>query len=747
MVAAISDCNIGRREEYNKYYSSYIEWKRQNENDRCTFFIFKLKNKDNIIEIRNKLSFKEFSDHVTQCYGELQSDLEYSKLGHTILSFINLHSDLFSISEETTEKGNSFTVIYPGKYIEELLNTFSLSDISKLPMICKPINWELDPNSNEIINYGGYINNKDDKINYIHLSYKNKGRIQIENTNIVNTINFIQSTPFVINLKVLYYILKSINNNINLGDDIFAANIHNETNKLLEYKNNGDMVKVVEILRHNSIYHNTYSTLSAALLFRNFEFYQTMFTDWRGRLYTSNSILSFQGNELTRSLLLFNKGYILNELGVKALKIYLANSFGLNKKSINYRLNWVNDNLQRILDIDSNMWLDAKEKLLFLSAALELKGYYDQPNNFISRIPIYLDATCSGLQHLASMTTDLNLANYVNLLKSSPDKEPNDVYSLMVDLVNDKLTQTNNTNIIKLNITREFIKRGIMTIPYGVTIRGIKEQLISDFFIKTNETHKYTLTHTSQAIQKVSNLYKLRNNKFLKKDPYVTVENFRLSGSEIMNLAKLIHSTLYDTYPSLTKLITYLKNMNKLLMKLNLNIGIVWKTPSGLILEQKYMEMKSDTITISILGKRKSFNLSKTTNKISLRRQNNSIVPNLIHSMDAANISLLVNSLIEDNKKLNLVTIHDCFATDANHVEFINLKVRAAFLQLYQNQTFINDFHNFIINHLINLGINIIDNNKIELSNKKIIDIPIKPDFSNSLDLKYNLFNSPYFIN
>ena len=77
--------NIFFREEYNKYYSSYIEWKRQNENDRCTFFIFKLKNKDNIIEIRNKLSFKEFSDHVTQCYGELQSDLEYSKLGHTIL--------------------------------------------------------------------------------------------------------------------------------------------------------------------------------------------------------------------------------------------------------------------------------------------------------------------------------------------------------------------------------------------------------------------------------------------------------------------------------------------------------------------------------------------------------------------------------------------------------------------------------------------------------------------------------------
>ena len=194
--------NIFFREEYNKYYRSYMEWMRKN--DRDDNFIYQHSWGNNIIEIRNKLSFKEFSDHVNSCiHDELQNNLEYSKLGHTILSFINLHSDLFTISEETNERGNSFTVIYPGKYIEELLNTFSLSDISKLPMICKPVNWKLDPNSNEIINYGGYINNKNDQINYIHVSYKNKGQIQVKNTNIVNTINFIQSTPFVINLKVL----------------------------------------------------------------------------------------------------------------------------------------------------------------------------------------------------------------------------------------------------------------------------------------------------------------------------------------------------------------------------------------------------------------------------------------------------------------------------------------------------------------------------------------------------------------
>jgi DNA-directed RNA polymerase len=129
--------------------------------------------------------------------------------------------------------------------------------------------------------------------------------------------------------------------------------------------------------------------------------------------------------------------------------------------------------------------------------------------------------------------------------------------------------------------------------------------------------------------------------------------------------------------------------------------------------------------------------------------------------MDAANISLLVDSLVQGGSaegnvnNFNLVTIHDCFVTDANHVELIHFQVRAAFLRIYQKQEFINDFHSFILNHLINLGVKIIKNNGnspsvadiIELSNGKTIEIPTKPDFNESIDLKYNLFNSPYFIN
>jgi DNA-directed RNA polymerase len=99
------------------------------------------------------------------------------------------------------------------------------------------------------------------------------------------------------------------------------------------------------------------------------------------------------------------------------------------------------------------------------------------------------------------------------------------------------------------------------------------------------------------------------------------------------------------------------------------------------------------------------------------------------------------------NKNINLVTVHDCFVTDSNNIEMLNFQVRLAFLRLYQNHNFIERFHNYLINYLKNIGINFnVDNTKIYLNDNSTANIPNKPNFKNNLDLKYNLFNSPYFL-
>lgn len=58
-------------------------------------------------------------------------------------------------------------------------------------------------------------------------------------------------------------------------------------------------------------------------------------------------------------------------------------------------------------------------------------------------------------------------------------------------------------------------------------------------------------------------------------------------------------------------------------------------------------------------------------NVTDIRKQNNAIVPNVVHSFDASNIALLVENISSNfsDNKMNLLTIHDCFATNANDVD------------------------------------------------------------------------------
>jgi len=227
---------------------------------------------------------------------------------------------------------------------------------------------------------------------------------------------------------------------------------------------------------------------------------------------------------------------------------------------------------------------------------------------------------------------------------------------------------------------------------------------------------------------------------------------------QISALGTAIHSELYATFSNLTILVKYLKDMNRLLKKLNLST--VWLSPSGLIIEQNYSAVNSRELTTSILGKRKSISIKELDkDKMDLRKQNNAIVPNLVHSFDASNISLLVKNLTDDFNpmhKINLLTIHDCFATNANDVDFMILQVKLAFLELYSDESFITSYHNFILDYIKKTGNIIInktssdpDNSGKEyvVTDQGTFKIPNQPPFSIDENLKFRVLSSQYFIN
>ena len=140
---------------------------------------------------------------------------------------------------------------------------------------------------------------------------------------------------------------------------------------------------------------------------------------------------------------------------------------------------------------------------------------------------------------------------------------------------------------------------------------------------------------------------------------------------------------------------------------------------------------------------------------IDVRRQNNSIVPNVVHSFDASNIALLVENISSSfsEKNINLLTIHDCFATNANNVDEMILKVKLAFITLYSDKSFIDGYHNFILDFICKTGFNIIEKKyKGEISpcvqtETTNFRIPTKPSFKVNKDLRFNILGSQYFIN
>lgn len=753
---------------------------------------------------KEALSKEEFSKKLDEILGKISSD-DYFKLGLDLTEIIASNSNFFKIINIADEDNTVKRVIVPDKDIEiEIFRSLAIYT-EKLVMIWEPCKWVVNIKDKEtkdfdIIEFGGLLSNRKNKNSFIIKSHKNSGETKLDNEDIINTINYLSSIPFTINTQVLKHLLILINGNYcennstawvvrALINERIILNMHPETSKLYNLGLKNKQGKIQEILKHNSQYFSDKSIITSALLFSSWcessidnKLYFNYIMDWRGRLYTDTSYLSFQGGELARSLLMFKNGTVLNSEGLEALKVYTANCYGLDKKSYNDRLNWTEENLDTILSVpDSSseeqlqgslsdlirasedsphesvrglqkgsinfykFMLLGKEPLLFLSCCVELKNYYADPNNFVSRLPIYLDATCSGLQHLSRMINDSNLAEYVNILNSTRYDIPNDVYSHMISFVNEKiqgLIEKDNSLAIlnNIEINREFIKPGIMTISYGSTAKGIADKLKSDHFKRLDLVKG----------EKVK--YLLISKEFNKSE-----FDIHLTNGQILKLGGAIHSVLFDRFPNLTILVKFLKDLNKLLRSIKL--PTIWLTPAGIIIEQNYPTSFKKEISTSILGKRNSIIIEEMNKEeIDIRKQNNAIVPNIVHSFDASNIALLIKIISSEfnNNKMNLLTIHDCFATNANDVDKMRSGVKLAFLALYSEKSFIDSYYDFIIDFIKKSGFKILEKTidkgitakwVVTSDEDIIIKIPEKPSFTNNDNLNYQILNSQYFIN
>ena len=290
--------------------------------------------------------------------------------------------------------------------------------------------------------------------------------------------------------------------------------------------------------------------------------------------------------------------------------------------------------------------------------------------------PILFDASCSGIQHLSALTREVEIAKKVNVISEANepyDEKPGDFYSYAANLIQEKLNKTEELNNIKLN--RSVIKKTVMTIPYNISLTGVGDQLKDHFKFITDLNGQYLIEIKPEHT---------KNNKTL----FLLPKQFGL-------LTKIIFVTLTKELPSLNSLTNYLNNLVNVLLVLNK--PIIWITPNGLTINLSTVKYDQIRTSSRLIPSSNPVTITLPTDKLNKVKIKRSFMPNLIHSLDAANIHLFIKKI----SNMPIYTIHDCFASLPNNMNILEILVKQAFIEIYfKDGNYLKTMHDHILKQI-----------------------------------------------
>src|SRR5262249_36562099 len=115
------------------------------------------------------------------------------------------------------------------------------------------------------------------------------------------------------------------------------------------------------------------------------------------------------------------------------------------------------------------------------------------PQNFVSTLPVAIDGSCNGLQHLSAVMRDEVGGHLVNLVGYPEDvdaPDPQDVYGAIAKKIKDMMEEEQDP-IKKAyadawlkwpsGVSRKAAKQIVMVVPYAAERYGATDKLIKDY--------------------------------------------------------------------------------------------------------------------------------------------------------------------------------------------------------------------------------------------------------------------------
>jgi DNA-directed RNA polymerase len=632
---------------------------------------------------------------------------ERGLLFNLLLDLLIGATDLCTVQARFTGKHHSNNILVANPTILEWLEAMHSEcaelQPDRLPMVCKPKPWTSPFD-------GGYITRK---LQHDIIQSKDKGYLEeldnMDLSRVYSAINTIQETPWRINRKVLEVMQHCWDNDIALGG-LPRRDREDLPTKPWDIDTNPESKR--EYARAARIIHDTNAKLlggriniskklwTATKFQDEAAIYFPHHLDWRSRIYPlcGTGTVNPQSDDTGKALLEFSNGMALGESGGFWLCVHVANLFGIDKVEMEDRVLWVMSHKDELLACAENpvlnqKWTEADKPWCALAAIFEFAEFMEHGDDYESHLPIAMDGSNNGVQHLSAMGLDEHAA--VNL---TANQLPQDVYLDVAQLVSSKINSLalegdEDALFWESKVVRKTVKQPVMTYAYGSTINGMREQL-------NNAAHDLGVWDGVDMDDKVK-------------------------SAKCTWLATMIYPTIEEKLTAAAQIMAWLRHTARVVSSEGL--PVTWRTPAGFLVIQKYTDMKEDRVRSFINGVQVALTYKSKTRTLDKRKQAAGISPNFVHSLDASHLMMTVNSLAVNDIK-DIAVIHDSYGCHAAKVDVMQYLIRQEFTNMYSVDV-LDDFRNQLIAQVT------------PETAKKIKPIPAKGD----LDIR-EVMDSEYFF-
>lgn len=405
-------------------------------------------------------------------------------------------------------------------------------------------------------------------------------------------------------------------------------------------------------------------------------FYLPTSLDFRGRIYYRPQWVGPQSGDLGKSLLCFpDENVWMGEEQAKgwyrSLVMHMAGLFGgpskVDKAPFSKRFAWYQFT-------GPDEWHMA-DKPLTLGAHWNL-----QEREQTDRIPVQLDGTCNGLQHLSALFRDEEAARHVNLCESSLEDAPADIYGVVAHLVQDRLEIHPDQELWQtrmedagVSVNRSLCKGPVMVLPYGGSREAVR-MAIRDNVLSQLDCGDSLETPWHRH---VGDNYEAFRDRPLPEHP--------LFNNDIGQLASLVWESIAPVIP---RAMAAMKSLQEIAGWVG-SRGLQWRTgPADKPLWVTQAKSKAVRKQVTMRGFHlpdmvRRLTLMAHSNEVDPRAHRTGIVANFIHSLDAAHLARAIVTFRARGGGC-VGAVHDCLLVRPSEAGLMGTVLRETFVEMYR---------------------------------------------------------------